>query len=153
MKAMKAMKAMSAMTATKAMKAKRISKVAKGRLAKSLVFKGRKEKTVGGLKQESLMKSKRGKIVSKRASAHGKRMFRNVESWVNALMEARTSLKTTGFVAVNGKSVYVKALYVKTKALQLQRRQSSLPQSTPASSASPNPKAVSTAAATPPKPQ
>merc|ERR1719436_1553086 len=106
------------------MKAKRTSKVAKGRLAKSLVFKGKKEKTVGGLKSEPLMKSKRGKIVSKRASAHGKRMFRNVESWVSAFMEARKSLRTSGFVAINGKSVYGKALYVKTKALQLQKRQS-----------------------------
>merc|ERR1719436_995731 len=111
------------------MKAKRTSKVAKGRLAKSLVFKGKKEKTVGGLKSEPLMKSKRGKVVSKRASAHGKRMFRNVESWVSAFMEARKSLRTTGFVAVNGKSVYGKALYVKTKALQLQRRQSTTAES------------------------
>merc|ERR1711920_71157 len=135
---------MGPMKATTAMKAKKTSKVAKGRLAKALVFSGKKEKTIGGLKQESLMKSKRGKIVSKRASAHDKRMFRNVESWVNALMDARRSLKTSGFVAVNGKSVYGKALYVKTKALQLQRRQStsssSLPSSTPVIARSPQEK-------------
>merc|ERR1740123_1463332 len=129
-------------SAMKVMKAKITSKVAKGRLAKSLVFKGTKQKTVGGLKQESLMKSKRGKIVSKRASAHGKRMFRNVEDWVNALMAARASLKTTGFVAVNGKSVYGKALYVKTKALLLQRRQGVVAQSTVVPAASPKDKTI-----------
>ncbi len=57
----KVMEAVKAMTETKkAMKAtkgthakkKRVSKVAKGRLAKYLVFKGTKEKTVSGLTKE-----------------------------------------------------------------------------------------------------
>merc|ERR1712217_60471 len=104
--------------AAKAMKSKKVSKVAKGRLAKSMVFKGKKEKTVGGLTRETLLKNKRGKVVSKRAAAHGKRMYRNVESWVNAFMEARKTLRTKGFVAANGKTVFGKALYVKTRALQ-----------------------------------
>merc|ERR1712203_357576 len=82
--------------------------------------------TVSGLTREMLLKNKRGKVVSKRAAAHGKRMYRNVESWVNAFMEARKTLRTKGFVAVNGKSVFGKALYVKTKALQLQHRRSGL---------------------------
>merc|ERR1719510_2537904 len=110
----------------KTMKSMRVSKVAQGRLAKSLVFKGRKEKTTGGLKRESLMKNRRGKIVSKRASAHGKRMYANVESWTEAFMEARQTLRTTGFVAINGKSVFGKTLYVKTKAIQLQHRRTDL---------------------------
>merc|ERR1712003_612735 len=75
------------------------------------------EKTVGGLKQESLMKNKRGKIVSKRRSALGKRIFQNVEPWLDCLMEARRALHISGFVAVNGKTLQGKALYVKTKAL------------------------------------
>merc|ERR1712228_836394 len=103
-------------------KAKRVSKVAKGRLAKALVFRGSKEKTVGGLKREGLMKNKRGKIVSKKASAAGKRSFRNVEHWVASVVEARKALHMSGFIAINGKSVQGKALYVKSKALAVGRR-------------------------------
>merc|ERR1712039_683831 len=114
----------------KSMKAKRVSVVAKGRLAKSLVFKGAKERTQSGLRKDSLMKNRRGKVVSKRASAHGKRMYKNVEDWTEAFMEARTTLRTNGFVAINGKSVFGKALYVKTKAILLQRRQSNMNGST-----------------------
>merc|ERR1712004_343177 len=66
----------------KAMKAKRVSKIAKGRMAKALVFRGSKSKTSGGLQKDSLMKNKRGKVVSKRASANGKMRFRAIEAWV-----------------------------------------------------------------------
>merc|ERR1719356_958387 len=106
----------------KAMKAKKVSKIAKGRVAKALVFRGRKEKTVGGLTSSMLMKNKRGKVVSKRASAHGKRQFAKIEDWVEALSQARKDLRMSGFVAVNGKSVQGKALYVKTKAMVIARR-------------------------------
>merc|ERR1712039_232644 len=95
---------------------------AKGRLAKALVFRGTKEKTVGGLKRDGLMKNKRGKIVSKKASAAGKRSFRNVEYWVASVVEARKQLHMSGFVAINGKSVQGKALYVKSKALAVRHR-------------------------------
>merc|ERR1712210_271025 len=50
-------------------KAKRVSIIAKGKLAKSAVFSGRKEKTTSGLKRSGLVKSKTGKVVSKKASA------------------------------------------------------------------------------------
>ena len=67
MKAMKAMKAapmktmkkagaMKAMKPMKAMK-KHVSIVARGRLAKSMVLKGSKDHTVGGLKAKDLMKT------------------------------------------------------------------------------------------------
>merc|ERR1712032_889580 len=107
-------------TATKkaAMKAKRVSKIAKGKFAKALVFRGTKLKTVGGLTREALMKNKRDKVVGKRASAHGKRHFKNVEDWVECMMGARQSLRCEGFVAMNGKTLQGKALYVKTKALR-----------------------------------
>merc|ERR1719436_1976987 len=95
------------------MKAKRATKGAKGRMAKDQVFRGRKERTVGGLKQESLMKNKRGKIVSKRQSAVGKRRYGNVEAWVDSLMEARRALHITGFCAINGRTLQGKALYFK----------------------------------------
>merc|ERR1719343_1024803 len=108
-----------------AMKAKRVSKVARGRLAKALVLRGSKEKTTGGLTKEALTRNKRGKIVSKRASANGKRCFKNIEAWVESLGAARKALQMQGFVAVNGKSVLGKALYVKAKALRAARTGSS----------------------------
>merc|ERR1712190_3747 len=113
------------------MGAKRVSKMAKGRLAKALVFRGSREKTVGGLKRDGLMKNKRGKIVSKKASAAGKRSFRNVEFWVSSVVEARKQLHMSGFVAINGKSVQGKALYVKSKALAVGRRGASTQASGP----------------------
>merc|ERR1740130_1437785 len=110
------------MKATKARKvmkkAKRVTKIARGRFARSLVLRGKKEKTVGGLTREMLIKNKRGKVVSKRASANGKRSYKRIESWVEACMAARDSLKVQGFVAINGKSLQGKAIYVKAKAVQ-----------------------------------
>merc|ERR1719159_2150039 len=100
------------------MKAKRVSKVAKGRFAKALVLRGTKEKTVGGLRRDALMKNKRGKVVSKRAAAAGKRRYAQIEGWVEGVMAARSALRLTGFVAINGKSLIGKALYVKAKALR-----------------------------------
>merc|ERR1711977_510907 len=99
-------------------KSKRVSKIAHGRFARSLVLRGTKEKTVGGLTRDMLIKNKRGKVVSKRASANGKRRYKQIESWVEAVMAARESLKVQGFVAINGKSLQGKAIYVKAKAMQ-----------------------------------
>merc|ERR1719316_2575219 len=109
--------AMKAMKAMKVMKAKRVSKVASGRLARSVVFRGSKERTKSGLTREMLMRNKRGKIVSKRASAAGKRRFHQIKFWTDAIAKARSSLNLKGFVAINGRSLVGKALYVKTKAL------------------------------------
>merc|ERR1719161_3133936 len=64
-----------------------------------------------------LIKNKRGKVVSKRASAAGKRRFHQIMGWMDAFMKARSSLNLKGFVALNGSSLVGKALYVKTKAL------------------------------------
>merc|ERR1712087_740900 len=109
-KAMKA-KAMKGMKAMK--KVKKVSIVAKGKLAKVAVFKGKKVKTVGGLSKDSLTKSKSGKIVSKKASARGKKMFAQsaLKKWSVALQQARKELGITGFCAVNGKTGQGKALY------------------------------------------
>merc|ERR1719335_2010197 len=106
------------MKVQKVMKKKKVSKVARGRMAKALVFRGSKEKTVGGLTKDSLMKNKRGKIVSKRNNAKGKRAFKNVETWVEAFVQAREMLRVEGFHAINGKTLQGKALYYKTKALR-----------------------------------
>merc|ERR550537_558838 len=111
-----------AKTSMKVTKAKRLSKIAKGRFAKAVVMRGSKEKTVGGLTRDLLMRNKRGKVVSKKAAAHGKKAFRNIQDWVSSVVAARKALQVTGFVAVNGKSLQGKALYVKSKALCASRR-------------------------------
>eukprot|EP00933_Yihiella_yeosuensis_P003151 TRINITY_DN105619_c0_g1_i1.p1 TRINITY_DN105619_c0_g1~~TRINITY_DN105619_c0_g1_i1.p1 ORF type:complete len:222 (+),score=45.67 TRINITY_DN105619_c0_g1_i1:84-668(+) len=120
-KAMKVARAMKAKKAAKkvmkVMKAKRVTKVAKGRLAKALVLRGSKERTVGRLTKDSLMKNSRGRVVSKRQSAHGKKQYTNIESWIQSVMEARAAFNAKGFVPVNGRSLQGKALYGKAKAL------------------------------------
>merc|ERR1712217_969421 len=97
----------------KAMKKKGVTKVARGRFARALVLRGKYVKTRGGLTQAMLTRNKRGKIVSKRASAQGMRAFKRVEGWVEAVMSARGALRTQGFVAINGKTLQGKALYVR----------------------------------------
>merc|ERR1719321_990207 len=114
---MKAMKAKTSMKAMKTKKAKRVSKIATGPRAKVAVFLGRKEKTKGGLTREMLMRNKRGKIVSKRSSAAGKKHYGNIKAWTEACVKARSTLNLKGFVAINGKSLVGKAMYVKAKAL------------------------------------
>merc|ERR1719284_2249839 len=100
-----AYKSASSKKAMKVMKSKRVSKIAKGPLAKSVVLRGLKEKTNSGLTREKLMKNKRGKVVSKKSSASGKRAFKNIQDWVSSVVAARKALQVTGFVAVNGKSL------------------------------------------------
>merc|ERR1712199_36402 len=80
-----------AMKAMKAMKKKTVSKIAKGRLAKVVVMRGNKEKTVGGLKKSDLIKNKNGRIVSKKQSAQGKK-----NPWMQACKKARAALKIKG---------------------------------------------------------
>merc|ERR1719436_1605486 len=114
---MKAAKAMKAMKAKKAMK--KVSTIGKGKLAKSLVFKGRKAKTVGGLTKASLVKSKSGKIVSKKASDRAKRNFAKsgLKKWMDAVKVARKELRISGFCPVGGKTAQGKALYAKVKGI------------------------------------
>merc|ERR1719440_2663524 len=107
MKAMKAMKAMK--------KAKRVSTIAKGSSAKLVVFNGTKVKTVVGLTKAALTKSSTGKIVSKKASANGKKAFTPIKGWNKAVASARKALSLTGFVAVNGKTAQGKALYARPR--------------------------------------
>merc|ERR1712084_106611 len=124
MKAMKAMKAapMKAMKAAamKAMKkVKKVSIIAKGKLAKAAVFKGKKEKTVGGLTKATLTKSKTGKIVSKAASARAKKAFAQspLKKWCDAAKQARKEMGIKGFCPVGGKTAQGKALYAKVKSI------------------------------------
>merc|ERR1712139_306798 len=110
-KAMKAMKAMAAMKAMKAMKKKAVSKIAKGRFSKVVVFRGSKAKTSGGLTKNDLVKNKRGRIVSKKAQAHGKALYaKGGKAWISAVLKARKTLGLKGFVAIKkGSPLYNKA--------------------------------------------
>merc|ERR1719171_138414 len=101
---------MKAMKAMKAMKKKTISKIAKGKYSKSLVFFGGKEKTYTGLKKSDLMKSKTGKVVTKKQHAAGKKAYKNIKGWTDAVQKARKELGVKGFVPVKkGSALYKKA--------------------------------------------
>merc|ERR1711988_242720 len=100
------MKKTAAMKAMKAMKKKKVSKIARGSMSKVLVLRGSKEKTVGGLTSKDLLKNKRGRVVSKKAHAHGKK-----QPWMQAVVKARKALGVTGFVPVKkGTPLYAKTL-------------------------------------------
>merc|ERR1719205_85813 len=109
---MKAMKA-------KAMKVKRTSAVARGRMARSIVWKGSKQKTAGGLTKDTLTRSRSGKIVSKAASARAKKAFAQsaLKKWGDACKKARKELKIVGFCPMGGQTAQGKALYAKAKSL------------------------------------
>merc|ERR1719189_2891429 len=98
-------------------KVKRTSVIAKGVRSRFLVLSGRKQKTTGGLTKETLTKSKRGRIVSKAASARAKKNFAQsaLKKWCDACKKARKELNITGFCAVGGKTPQGKALYAKVK--------------------------------------
>merc|ERR1712087_843782 len=115
---MKAMKAKAAMKAMKAMKAKRVSKVAKGKRARSVVWRGSKEKTAGGMTKSKLTKSKSGKIVSKAASAAAKKRYAStIGKWNSAVQAAKKALGIKGFAIIGGKTAQGKALHAKAKSL------------------------------------
>merc|ERR1712224_431125 len=105
-------KAMAAMKAMKAMKKKAVSKIAKGKRARAVVFNGTKEKTYTGLTKSDLIKNKRGKIVSKKASLLAKKN-NYVKGWYTAVQKARKALGLKGFVAIKKGS----ALYKMAKEL------------------------------------
>jgi len=71
----------------------------------SHVFAGKASKSKGGLTKGDLVKSKSGKIVSKKASARGKK-----SPWIAAVAAARKALNLKGFVAIKkGSPLYNKA--------------------------------------------
>merc|ERR1719277_1386699 len=115
MKAMKAMKKV--MKAMK--KVMKVSKIGKGKLAKALVFRGSKEKTVGGLTKSNLIKNKAGRVVSKGRSATAKKAFATsaLKRWCDATKKARKELNVKGFCPVGGKTAQGRALYAKVKSI------------------------------------
>merc|ERR1719321_27511 len=104
----KAMKGMKKMAMKK-------SKIARGRGAKARVFKGKKEKTSGVLKKGDIVKNKRGRFVSKKASNRAKnsKSGKKIAKWGQALKAARKALNIKGFKPCKKGS----ALYNKTKEL------------------------------------
>merc|ERR1712243_238050 len=112
----KAMKAKAAMKAMKK-KTKRMGIVARGRGARARVFSGKKVRTSGGLKKSSLMKNKHGRVVSKKAHAQGKKAYRNVQKFANAVKAARKALGVKGFVPIGGKTAKGQALLKKARSL------------------------------------
>merc|ERR1712138_124384 len=98
------------MGAMKAMKKKTISKIATGKRAKASVWLGGKVKTTSGLKKPDLMKSKTGKLVSKKQHAAGKKAYANIKGWTVACQKARKELGIKGFVPIKkGSAIYKKA--------------------------------------------
>ena len=89
------------------------SVIAKGKRAKTSVFRGTKAKTQGGLKKSDLTRSKSGKVVSKKQNAAGKRAYKHIRGWTVAVQKARKALGVKGFCAVKKGS----ALYRKAKEL------------------------------------
>ena len=77
------------------------------------MFKGNKAKTSSGLKKADLKRSKSGKIVSAKKSAAGKKAYKRIAGWNDAVKKARKALGIKGFQAVGGKSAKGKALLAK----------------------------------------
>merc|ERR1719178_662833 len=95
------------------------SVIAKGKRAKSSVFRGTKAKTSGGLTKAGLTKNKRGKVVSKKMSARAKssKGGKAIMKWGAAFKQARKALGIKGFCPCGGKTAQGKALLAKTRAL------------------------------------
>merc|ERR1719361_993911 len=100
-------------------KAMKKSVIAKGRGAKSRVFRGNKARTVGGLKKSDLIRNKQGKVVSKKGSAAGKRRYQKngLGKWTKAVQGARKALGIKGFQVVGGKTTKGQALLKKARSL------------------------------------
>jgi len=96
----------------------RVSIIAFGKGARRRVFTGKKEKTTGGLKRSDLIRSRKGRIVSKRAHFSGKKLYyRNgISKWVQAIQEARKVLKLKGFVPIGGNTPQGKAFIAKIRS-------------------------------------
>merc|ERR1719295_75566 len=118
-KAMKAMKAMkSAKKTGMKKKAMRVSKIAKGKRAKSSVFRGTKVSTSGGLKKSDLMRNKNGKVVSKKSSIRAKKAYQKngLAKWTKAVQAAKKSLGIKGFQVIGGKTSKGQALLKKARS-------------------------------------
>lgn len=105
----------------KAMKKKKGDKkksvIATGRFRRYVVFAGTKRRTSGGITKEGIERNKRGRYVSKKASAAGHRRYKNISAWNQAFSDARRQLNCQGFVPIGGKNLLGKALYIRMRKL------------------------------------
>ena len=107
--ARKARRASKPKKATKrvARKAKRVTKkMQTGTMRR--VWNGTAVYTKGGLMKKDLCINKRGKVVSKRRLAHGKKALKGLKGWLNATAMARKQLGLKGFVACKKGTTYYK---------------------------------------------
>merc|ERR1712154_476981 len=75
------------------------------------VFRGTRQKVkTTGQTKDDLMKNKRGRVVSKKANAAGKRTYKRngLVKWNKAFMQARKNLSLKGFVACKKGSAFYK---------------------------------------------
>merc|ERR1719291_389231 len=81
-------------------------------------------KSARTVKLRSKFINKRGKIVSKKASAAQQRAYQDstFKVWSECVQEARGALGLDGFVPINGATAEGKALYVKAKAMFASRK-------------------------------
>merc|ERR1719356_2103461 len=87
----------------------------KSAMKKSAMKRSMKQKKASGVKK---IKNKSGRLVSKKRSAQGKKVYKNtIKEWAEAVKKARKALGCKGFVPVGGKSAAGKALYKKAKSL------------------------------------
>merc|ERR1712203_945835 len=86
------------------------SVIASGKRAKVSVFKGSKQKTVGGLKKGDLKKNKDGKIVSAKKSALSKKLFMKsaLHKWSVALKKVYKQMGFKKFVPCKKGTTYYK---------------------------------------------
>merc|ERR1712112_389646 len=103
-------------------KAMKVSKIEKGKRAKSSVFRGTKVATSGGLKKSDLTKNKDGRVVSKKRSAVGKKLYQKngLAKWTKAVQAAKKSLGIKGFQVIGGKTSKGQALLKKARSLYKQ---------------------------------
>merc|ERR1719357_1415981 len=98
-------------------KAMKKSIIARGKRAKSSVYRGTKVRTSGGLKKDALIKSKSGRVVSKKMSLRGKVIYKTngIAKWNAAVMRARKDLGIVGWCNVGGNTPKGKELLAKTR--------------------------------------
>ena len=74
------------------------------------VWNGTRERTIGGLTKKDLMKSKSGKIVSKKQAlrAKGNMKKNGLGKWMAAVKQVRKEMGLKGFVAIKKGTPYYK---------------------------------------------
>jgi len=73
------------------------------------VWNGSKVYTKGGLTKKDLKLNKRGKVVSKKQAAKGKKLWNGgLKKWCAAVEQARKEMGITGFCAIKKGTPYYK---------------------------------------------